>query len=34
LRGVADALNKRGIKTRRGRQWNASQVKNVLERCA
>jgi len=34
LRGVADALNKRGIKTRRGRQWNASQVKNVIDRVA
>jgi len=34
LRGVAGALNARGIRTRRGRQWNASQVKNVLERVA
>ena len=32
LQGVAGALNERGIRTRRGRQWNASQVRNVLDR--
>jgi DNA invertase Pin-like site-specific DNA recombinase len=33
LRAVAQALNARGIKTRRGRTWNASQVRNVLLRA-
>jgi hypothetical protein len=32
LRGLADVLNRRGIKTRRGREWHASQVAQVLER--
>jgi DNA invertase Pin-like site-specific DNA recombinase len=32
LRGVAKALNARGIRTARGREWTAVQVSNVLER--
>jgi DNA invertase Pin-like site-specific DNA recombinase len=30
LHAIADALNKRGISTPRGRQWEAMSVKNVL----
>ncbi len=33
LQGIADALNARGIKTARGRQWYATTVKNVLDRA-
>jgi len=33
LQGIADALNARGIRTARGRQWYATTVKNVLERA-
>jgi DNA invertase Pin-like site-specific DNA recombinase len=33
LRAIADALNKRGISTPRGRQWEAMSVKNVLARA-
>jgi DNA invertase Pin-like site-specific DNA recombinase len=32
LRAIADALNKRGILTPRGRQWEAMSVKNALAR--
>ncbi len=34
LQGIADALNARGIRTARGRQWYATTVKNVLDRTA
>ncbi len=30
---VADALNARGIRTARGRQWYATTVRNVLGRA-
>ena len=33
LQGIAAALNARGIKTARGRQWYATTVKNVLDRA-
>ena len=33
LQGIADALNARGIRTARGRQWYATTVRNVLERA-
>lgn len=33
LRAIADALNKRGVSTPRGRQWEAMSVKNVLARA-
>lgn len=33
LKGIADALNARGIPTARGKQWQAVQVKRVLERA-
>ncbi len=32
LQGIADALNARGIKTARGRQWAPATVRNVLLR--
>jgi len=32
LRGVAKALNARGIRTARGSEWTGVQVSNVLER--
>ncbi len=32
LRGVADTLNERGVKTARGGKWQAATVKNVLAR--
>ena len=32
LRGVAKALNARGVRTARGNEWTAMQVSNVLER--
>jgi DNA invertase Pin-like site-specific DNA recombinase len=32
LRGVAKALNARGVRTPRGGEWTAAQVSNVLER--
>jgi len=32
LRGVAKALNARGVRTARGNEWTAVQVNNVLER--
>jgi DNA invertase Pin-like site-specific DNA recombinase len=33
LRGVADALNARGISTSRGGRWHAMTVRNVLARA-
>ena len=33
LRGLAAALNQRGIRTARGGQWHVSNVKNVLDRA-
>jgi hypothetical protein len=32
LRGLADALNQRGIRTARGGRWDASNVRNVIAR--
>ncbi|GAB5426956.1 MAG: recombinase family protein [Devosia indica] len=32
LRGIADALNARGVKTARGGKWYAATVRNLLER--
>jgi DNA invertase Pin-like site-specific DNA recombinase len=34
LRGLAGALNARGIPTARGRRWHVSNVKNVIDRAA
>jgi hypothetical protein len=34
LRDIAAALNKAGIKTARGAEWQAPQVKRVLDRLA
>lgn len=34
LRAIADELNKRGIKTARGGEWSAVQVKRVTDRTA
>jgi DNA invertase Pin-like site-specific DNA recombinase len=33
LQGIADALNNRGIKTRRGGDWYPTTVKNILKRA-
>ena len=33
LRGIADALNARAVRTPRGGSWTAAQVKRVLERA-
>ena len=33
LRGIAIALNSRGIRTARGGEWQVSNVRNVLARC-
>ena len=32
LRAMADELNTRGIRTRRGGRWHVSTVKNLMER--
>ncbi|MEQ9814420.1 MAG: hypothetical protein RLO50_16705, partial [Azospirillaceae bacterium] len=32
LRGLADALNARGIRTARGGRWHVSNVRNVMRR--
>lgn len=32
LRGIAEALNTRGIPTPRGGRWHATSVKNILDR--
>jgi DNA invertase Pin-like site-specific DNA recombinase len=34
LRALADALNARGMMTRRGGRWHVSNVRNILERLA
>lgn len=34
LRAISSELNARGIRTRRGRQWHVSNVRNLLERIA
>jgi DNA invertase Pin-like site-specific DNA recombinase len=34
LRGLAKALNDRGVQTARGRQWHVSNVRNLLRRAA
>jgi DNA invertase Pin-like site-specific DNA recombinase len=34
LRGLASALNNRGIRTARGGRWHVSNVKNVIDRAA
>ena len=34
LRGLAAALNSRGVRTARGGRWHVSNVKNVLDRAA
>jgi DNA invertase Pin-like site-specific DNA recombinase len=34
LRGLAGALNNRGIRTARGGRWHVSSVKNVIDRAA
>jgi DNA invertase Pin-like site-specific DNA recombinase len=33
-RGIAEALNGRGVRTARGGQWQVSNVRNLLARCA
>jgi hypothetical protein len=33
LRGLAAALNERGIRTARGARWHVSNVKNLIDRC-
>jgi hypothetical protein len=32
LRGIATALNARGVRTARGGRWHVSNVKNVIDR--
>ena len=34
LRGLADALNRRGVRTARGGRWHVSNVRNLLRRSA
>src|SRR5437868_3591083 len=34
LRGIAKALNDRGVRTARGGRWHVSNVKNVIDRAA
>ena len=34
LRGIAQALNDRGVRTARGGRWHVSNVKNVIDRTA
>ncbi len=34
LRGIAGALNGRGVRTARGGQWHVSNVKNLIDRVA
>ena len=34
LRGIARALNDRGVRTARGGRWHVSNVKNVIDRAA
>ena len=33
LRGIADALNARGVRTARGGSWHPSSVRNVMGRA-
>lgn len=33
LRGIADALNARGVRTARGGEWHPSSVRNVMGRA-
>jgi Recombinase len=33
LRGIAQALNDRGVRTARGGRWHVSNVKNVIDRA-
>jgi DNA invertase Pin-like site-specific DNA recombinase len=33
LRGIAQALNDRGVRTARGARWHVSNVKNLIDRC-
>jgi DNA invertase Pin-like site-specific DNA recombinase len=33
LRGLASALNDRGVRTARGARWHVSNVKNLIDRC-
>ena len=33
LRGIAQALNDRGVRTARGGSWHVSNVKNLLDRA-
>jgi hypothetical protein len=33
LRGLAAALNDRGVRTARGARWHVSNVKNLIDRC-
>jgi DNA invertase Pin-like site-specific DNA recombinase len=33
LRGLAAALNDRGVRTARGARWHLSNVKNLIDRC-
>ena len=33
LRGIAIALNNRGVRTARGGRWQVSNVRNLLARC-
>jgi hypothetical protein len=32
LRGIARALNSRGVRTARGGRWHVSNVKNIIDR--
>jgi DNA invertase Pin-like site-specific DNA recombinase len=34
LRGIASALNNRGVRTARGGRWQVSNVRNLLAKCA
>ena len=33
LRGIAQALNDRGVRTARGGRWHVSNVKNIIDRA-
>lgn len=34
LRGIAQALNSRGVRTARGGRWHVSNVKNIIDRAS